>query len=111
MLKIKPAINPIIPLSVISAILILLVSAPAFPAETGHKNTANNSDDYSALKTSLFPESGFKTKIVLGDAILKLIESGAIDMEKFKQIYASRGGLTEEELKLLTETSNEPLTI
>ncbi len=110
MLKVRSAINPIVYLSVISALLVLLVSIPTSPPTTGQKNGTNNSNDYSALQTALFPESGFKTKIVLGDAIPKLVERGAIDIEKLKQIYSARGGLTDEELKLLN-TANEPLII
>ncbi len=65
--------------------------------------------DFSGLQSELFPKEGFKTKIILGDTIPKLVESGALDLEKFKQLYGSQ--LKDWQLKLLTTPSNEPLTL
>ncbi len=111
-LKFKGFAGPVASLGIISLVMVLVLFAPAFSKNIkAYTNTTQNPVDYSELKAELFSESGFKTKIVLEDTIPKLVESGAIDMEKFKQIYTARGGLTEEELKFLTEPSNDPLTI
>src|SRR3989338_4876501 len=83
-------------------------AAQTQPQETMQGKTVVNVE---VLKASIFPEKGYKTKIVLGDAIPKLVETGAIDLEKFKKLYASRGGLTEEQLKLLTQPTTEPLVM
>ncbi len=63
------------------------------------------------IAASVLPAKGFKTKIVLGDSIVKLVEAGAIDVVKFETLYSERGGFTPEQRKFLTEPSNEPLTI
>lgn len=60
---------------------------------------------------AVLPEEGFQTKIVLGDAIMKLVESGAIDVEKFEKIYAARGGLSSEQKAMLTQPYVVPLKI
>src|SRR3989338_1709686 len=72
---------------------------------------AQASDDVAGLKSRIFPEDGFETEIALGNVIPKLVESGAIDFEKFRQLYGARGGLTVEQLKLLTEHSSEQLIL
>lgn len=64
-----------------------------------------------AIKSEIFPHQGFKTKVIPGDVIPRLVQSGAIDLEKFKQLYSQRGGLTEEQLNLLTKPSKQPLTM
>ncbi len=65
--------------------------------------------EVSGLQSELFPKEGFNTKIVLGDTIPKLVERGALDLEKVKQLYGSN--LKDWQLKLLTTSQNEPLTL
>lgn len=67
--------------------------------------------ELSKLVAEVVPDQGYKTKIVLGDSIQKLIQSGAIDKNKFIKIYEQRGGLPEELKTLLEKPSNIPLTI
>ncbi|MBI4067285.1 hypothetical protein HY407_02785 [Candidatus Gottesmanbacteria bacterium] len=45
------------------------------------------------------------------NTIVKLVETGAIDKEKFLKLYESRGGLTSEEKKLLTAPSDEHIIL
>lgn len=73
-----------------------------------NSNKSYDTSKLSSLSSELFPQEGFKTKIILGDTIPKLVDSGAIDLEKLKQVY---GSLTEDQTKFLTEPSNEPLVI
>lgn len=63
------------------------------------------------IMNAVLPAEGFQTKIVLGDAIAKLVESGAIDIEKFEKVYAGRGGLSPEQKAMLTQTYVTPLKI
>ncbi|MEK7171392.1 MAG: hypothetical protein AAB739_00640 [Patescibacteria group bacterium] len=63
------------------------------------------------IAKDVLPAKGYQTKISLGDVVPKLIESGAIDVAKFEELYAQRGGMTEEQKKLLSEPSNEPILI
>ncbi len=106
--KYKGFIGPVASLSIIS---LFLVAAIFIPAISKSMAPGTGTIDYSSLNAQLFPESGFKTKIVLGDTIPKLVESGAIDFEKMKELYSARGGLTEEEINLLTKPATEPLAI
>lgn len=67
--------------------------------------------EMTAVQDEVLPKEGFKTKISLGDTIPKLVEGGAIDMEKFTALYERRGGLTDEQKKMLTDPSDKPITI
>lgn len=67
--------------------------------------------EITAVQNEVLPKEGFKTKIKFGNAIVKLVDGGAIDMEKFTALYERRGGLTDEQKKMLTEASDKPITI
>ncbi|MBI4167322.1 MAG: hypothetical protein HY515_00040 [Candidatus Aenigmarchaeota archaeon] len=111
-LEFKGFAGPVASLSIISLLLVVAVFVPAISKSIkADMNAVQNPVDYSALNVELFPEAGFKTKIILGDVIPKLVESGAIDFEKMKELYSARSGLTEEETNLLTQTAAEPLVI
>lgn len=49
--------------------------------------------------------------VSFGDTIVKMIEYGAIDREKFEKLYEDRGGLSPDEKKLLTEPSTDKIII
>ncbi len=65
---------------------------------------------YGEVVAKVLPQQGFQTKIILGDAILKLVSAGVIDPGKFREIYAGRG-VSDKDLAVLTEPSNKPLKI
>ncbi len=108
--------------------LVILFAAPLFKQEqvaasveakngtllTNKINNAQNVETgnplYDEVVKKVLPPEGFQTRIVLGDAITKLVSYGVIDLEKFKQIYGERG-ISEKELAILTQPSNEPLKI
>ncbi len=46
-----------------------------------------------------------------GDAITQMVKNGVIDKEKFIALYASRGGLSDADKKLLDSPSNEQIVI
>ena len=71
-------------------------------------NTGNTL--YNEVVAKALPTQGFKTRIVLGDAVVKLVNAGVIDLEKFKELYSKRG-MSEKELAILTRPSSEPITI
>ncbi len=89
----------------LSIVAILAISIVAYASLFRQSNESGIEE----LSAELFPEKGFKTKIILGDTIPKLVESGAIDFDKIKQIYGNR--LTDAHLKLLTQPNYEPLTL
>lgn len=49
--------------------------------------------------------------IVWGDLGVKMVNAGVIDRDKFIQVYANRGGLSDEEKKLLDSTGNGTLVV
>lgn len=57
--------------------------------------TTLRSDDPSvnAIIEKVIPSEGFRSKISLSDAAVKLAEEGIIDKKKFYALYESRGGL------------------
>lgn len=58
------------------------------------------------------PPQGYEIKATYGKIGPKLLEVGAIDLEKMKKVYEQSGQpLTKEQLKILTEGSNERIKI
>ncbi len=65
---------------------------------------------YDEVVAKVLPSEGFQTRIVFGDAIVKLVKNGVIDLKKFQEIYANRG-VSEKELAILTQPSYDPIKI
>ncbi len=57
---------------------------------------------------NVLPREGFKTKLVLGDAVKKMVDCGVIDLEKMKKIY---NGQIPEYFQKLINGYYEPLVI
>lgn len=51
---------------------------------------------YAEAVASVLPEAGYTSRIALRDAVLKLVEHGVVDVQKFASIYDGRGGLPAE---------------
>lgn len=73
-------------------------------ANTGYKV-------YDEVVAKVLPAKGFQSKIALGNAIVKLVENGAIDKDKFEAIYKARGGLPQEFRDVLTKSSDKPILL
>jgi len=68
--------------------------------------------DAQALAQNVAPEQGFASRAQWGDLLPRLVDAGVIDVEKFKAAAARAGQpLTEEQVRLLTEGSDEPVAI
>lgn len=65
--------------------------------------------DINVLRSKVFPANGVEIPIVWGDLGKRLIESGVIDANKLEELYARRGGLTDEEKQLLYGENNDKL--
>ncbi len=64
------------------------------------------------LIRELFPEEGVTLDVTWGDIPQQLVQAGVIDLEKFGAAAQQAGSpLTADQLKLLAEGSDEPLTI
>lgn len=78
-------------------------------------NTAQKFQDFfkeqQAISESVAPASGLSTKIVLGDAVMKLVENKVIDRKKLDELYSDRGGLTDEQKAIFEQSSVTPITI
>ena len=59
----------------------------------------------------VLPKAGFRSKIYLGDSIIKLVENGVIDREKFEAINKERGGFPTELEDVITSPSNKPILV
>jgi len=66
---------------------------------------------YEQTVARVLPESGFQSRIRVGDSIVRLVQHGVIDVRKFENLYAGRGGLPAELKKLLTAPSNAPMRL
>lgn len=96
----------------IFSLMLFVIFIAAYVRGGGVKNfpPADNAP-YNEIAAKVVPAGGFKTKIVLGNSLARLVEYGVIDLEKIDNIYESRGGLNEWEKNLLTVGSSEPLTL
>lgn len=80
-------------------------------------NTQNKSEGFSNANTAKLyalvnPKEGYTVNATFGDIGPRLIEEGAIDLEKFEKLYEKSGvPLTEAQMKILTEGSNENIKI
>jgi hypothetical protein len=63
------------------------------------------------MEKEVLPAKGFQSKIVLGDLVPRMVKEEIIEMKKFEKLYDTRGGLTEEQRRLLTEPSTKPLLV
>lgn len=80
-------------------------------AGTGQITSGDYKSRIAFVSEEVNPTKGIQTKIILGDAVPKMVALGIIDMDKIKALYKNRGGIPPEEMKMLTEPSNVPLTI
>lgn len=62
------------------------------------------------ITKSVFPDK-VNLQVSYGDVIVKMVQYGAIDKEKFFKLYEERGGLTEAEKGLFDGASNEPIIV
>ena len=57
------------------------------------------------------PDKGVELPVIWGDFGKRMVETGVIDKKKFESIYAGRGGLSEDDKKLLYGDSNGKLVM
>lgn len=68
-------------------------------------------DFTSQLSAKVFPPDGYRTKIVLSDIVLKMVQYGVIDRQKFEQLYEARGGLPEEFQQMFDQSLSTPIIL
>lgn len=92
----------------------LLLVAPALVLASDHISASQHPYHgfvYEQTVARVIPENGFQSRIRLGASIVKLVQHGVIDIGKFENLYAGRGGLPQELRKLLTAPSHEAIRL
>ena len=115
--KIKAGLLP-------SAIIIALLALPLLPphwkidfsnAQTNSASTSSVSvtdEEISRLVEQVIPTDGYEVAVAYGDLGPQLLESGAIDFDRFVERYEKGGApLTDLQRKILTEGVDEPIVI
>lgn len=78
----------------------------------GLSSVQNHMPEYDlGLQAKVLPEEGVILPVKWGDLGKKMTDSGVIDSVKFESIYSERGGLTDEQKKLLYGINNDNLEI
>ncbi len=57
------------------------------------------------------PKEGYRTKIVFGDVVVKMIQAGVIDRQKVEELYKGRGGVPKEMQEYLSKPSDTPIHV
>lgn len=115
--KLPFAILLVVLLAVASLLALLPVPQPASSAVVSPQAGVGviASGDYKAriayVSEEVNPSEGIQTKIVLGDAVPRMVALGIIDVAKIEALYNNRGGVPPEEMKLLTSTSSTALIV
>lgn len=117
--KLQSLISTLKPLSLALLALLIILALPIILQEFGINLSQKSSStsisstiDSQLLFTQVNPEEGYTINVKYGNIGPQLLESGAIDFEKFKDIYDRSGSpLTEEQIKILTQGLNKEITI
>src|SRR3990167_3096756 len=75
-----------------------------------HSTDSGLMAEAKALSDEVVPQKGFKTKIVLGDAVQKMVSDGIIDKSKMEAKHKN-DKLSKADWELLSRPSHTPLTI
>jgi hypothetical protein len=82
------------------------LKVPSIPAKFS-KNSVNE-NLVSQIVNQVLPPEGFKTRLVFGDVVKKMIDCGVIDLEKMKKLY---NGKIPEYIQKAIEGNTEPIII
>lgn len=99
--------------------VLIIYALPSLPSQLkfNFARGAQNGGPYTSsgaeeLLAQINPAEGYTINASFGDLGPQIIASGAVDLEKFKEIYASSSTpLTDEQLKILTEGLDKKITI
>lgn len=97
---------------IISAALIYNAQNPTVKRGLANQQkSAAQTAPVSEIEKIVLPDGGVVLPVVWGDIGTKLVDVGAIDEEKFKALYESRGQFTDEYGQLLTGVNNGQIKI
>lgn len=66
---------------------------------------------FDEITAKVLPEKGFQSRIALNNSIVRLVENGVIDREKFLAIYKDRGDLPSEFKDVLDKPLANPILL
>ena len=96
----------------VSILISTVILAGAWIYTTGPKDDDKSQKiQISELENNVLPSDGVVLPVTWGDLGKKLVDSGAIDADKFKAIYYQRGDFTDEYKNLLLGQSDDKLKI
>ena len=101
-------------IKILAIVIIFLIGALVFNQKFQISQKKPQQDFYQIYQSAVnqvLPEQGFKTDIIFGDSMKILVESGVIDLKKFENLYKTRGGISDDMLKILTNGSSEQIVI
>ena len=78
---------------------------------TSEKTSSGQSDQLLAEVTQKVLPEKFDLGVSFGETVKKLVETGAIDRQKFMDLYQNRGGLPAEFQNLFDEASDEEIIV
>ena len=79
---------------------------------SGDSQAGGKAIDSQIVLDQINPKEGYEIRATYGDIGPKLLSAGAIDFNKVKDLYEKAGQpLTEEQIKILTQGSNEKIKI
>ena len=90
---------------------VALFTIMALSPDTNIVTENTGSINIATIKKAVVPEDGIILPIDWSDLGRKMTEAGVIDKVKFEALYARRGGLSKEEMKLLDSIDNGEVTI
>jgi hypothetical protein len=79
--------------------------------ETGRIANAEYAQRREAVDAQVRPREGFRTRLVLGDIVPRMVAEGVIDVPKIEALYKERGGIPPDLKRLLTGATDAPLVI
>lgn len=59
----------------------------------------------------VLPSKGYQSKIAFNDSVVKLIQNGIVNSDKFESLYKDRGGIPKEIEMVLKNSSNEKIIL
>lgn len=102
----------------VGILLAIIGLASLLPAPNNLKSelTSGNASStgywtYDQTVAAVLPDTGFQSKIKLGDSITQLVSDGVIDKDKFVALYKNSGGLPKELKDVLGTSSNKPILL
>ncbi|TAK88026.1 MAG: hypothetical protein EPO20_00910 [Betaproteobacteria bacterium] len=88
-----------------------LVLALASPLSAGASALPEHNQRFTDAMATAVPAAGYQSKVVLADAIVRLVREGVIDPQKMDALYAQRGGMPAELKEVMAGPSHRPIVI